>query len=113
MVDNKRYSDQTDFEFVHNLFNQVKPEVASPELKAKILMSDPVQGNNTGFSELLDTLWPFGALWRPAAGLSMAALFGIILGLSALPSTVDTDDTLTKEIVAFVMEVDGQLEDIE
>ena len=113
MVDNRRDSDQSDFEFVQNLFNQVKPESASPELKAKILMSEQTRISNTGFSELLDTLWPFGALWRPAAGLSMAALFGIILGLSAPPSTVDTDEALTEEIVAFVTEVDRQLEDIE
>jgi hypothetical protein len=43
----------------------------------------------------------------------MAALFGIILGLSAPPATVDTDEALTEEIVAFVTEVDRQLEDIE
>ena len=113
MVDNRRHSDQSDFEFVQNLFNQVKPESASPELKAKILMSEQIRRSNTGFSELLDYLWPFGALWRPVAGLSMAAMFGIILGLTDPLSTVDSDEALTEEIVAFVTEVDGQLGDIE
>jgi hypothetical protein len=116
MVDDKRHSDQKDFEFVQNLFDQVESEFASPELKAKILMSATGGKNNTGFAELLDYLWPFGALWRPAAGLAMAAMFGIMLGLSdplSTTSSVDTDDTLIKEIAAFAMAADSQLENIQ
>ncbi len=30
---------------------------------------------------LREGLWPFGPLWRPAAGLALPALFGLLLGL--------------------------------
>lgn len=116
MMDNKDYSDQEDFEFVQNLFDQVKLEYGSPELKAAILMSAPTGKSSTGFAELIEYLWPFGALWRPAAGLAMAAMFGIMMGLadpiSALAS-VDQEDALTEEIVAFAAAADGQLEELQ
>ncbi|MBT3989680.1 MAG: hypothetical protein HON14_08895 [Rhodospirillaceae bacterium] len=116
MVEENKHTDQEDFEFVQNLFDQVKPELASPELKAQILMSAPSGKSATGFAELLEYLWPFGALWRPAAGLAMAAMFGIVLGLSdplAALSSVDAEDELTEEIVAFAIAADGQLEEIQ
>ena len=116
MVDKNKNADQEDFEFVQNLFDQVKPEFASPELKAEILMSAPSGKSSTGFAELLEYLWPFGALWRPAAGLAMAALFGILLGLAdplGMVAPADSDDALTEEIVAFALAADGQLEDIQ
>ena len=56
MVDNRRHTDRTDFEFVQNLFNEVKPVSASPELKSKILMSEQIRRSNAGCSELLHTL---------------------------------------------------------
>jgi hypothetical protein len=115
VVDNNKFSDQEDFEFVQNLFDQVKPELASPELKADILLSAPSGNRNTGFAELIEYLWPFGALWRPAAGLAMAAVFGIMLGLTdplAALNTTDIDEALTEEIVAFTIAADGQLEDL-
>ncbi len=120
MTYNNQYSDQEDFEFVQNLFDQIKPEFASPELKAEILMSAPTDKSSTGFAELFEYLWPFGALWRPAAGLAMAAMFGIMLGLadplsnpmSALSPT-NSDDILTQEIVAFAVAAEGPLEGIQ
>lgn len=115
-MDDKKYSDQEDFEFIQNLFDHVKPEFSSPELKAEILMSAPSGRRNTGFAELLEYLWPFGALWRPAAGLAMAAMFGIMLGLAdplAALTSIDQEDALTEEIVAFAVAADGQLEDIQ
>jgi hypothetical protein len=120
MVENNKFSDQEDFEFVQNLFDQVRPEIASPELKARVLISAPAGKNNSsvadGLTELLEYLWPFGALWRPAAGIAMAAMLGIILGLSdplSANSTIDSDDALTEEIVAFAIAADGQLEEIQ
>ncbi len=113
MVDDKRNSNQNDIEFVQHLFDQVKPEFASPELKVKILMSAPGFKSKQGFVELLDCLWPFGVLWRPVAGLGMAMMFGIMLGLSdslLAISTVDADDALTEGIEAFVMAAELQLE---
>ena len=115
MVEENKHTDQEDFEFVQNLFDQVKPELASPELKADILLSAPSGNRNTGFAELIEYLWPFGALWRPAAGLAMAAVFGIMLGLTdplAALNTTDIDEALTEEIVAFTIAADGQLEDL-
>jgi hypothetical protein len=120
MVDNPNSSDQEDFEFVQNLFEQIKPEFASPELKAEILRSAPsAESTNatvTGLEELIEYLWPFGPLWRPAAGLAIAAMFGVMLGATdpLSPNTVaDADTALTEEIVAFVEAADGQLEDIQ
>ncbi|MBT3915353.1 MAG: hypothetical protein HOF23_03215 [Rhodospirillaceae bacterium] len=128
MVDNPRYSDQEDFEFVQNLFDQLEPEQATAELKADILRAAPTAnlGKSTrgfGFGskfksdldELIDYLWPFGALWRPATGLVAAAMFGIMFGVTdplSTNGTQDADEALTEEIVAYSAEAEGQLEDL-
>ncbi len=42
-----------------------------------------IPGNTTtGPGSLLRTLWPFGGLWQPAAGLAAAALFGLVTGIT-------------------------------
>jgi len=128
MVDNPKYSDQEDFEFVQNLFDQVEPERATPELKAEILRKSPsgilrrsTDGVSIGgkfksdLAELIDYLWPFGALWRPAAGLVAAAIFGIMFGVTDSLSTngvQNADEALTEEIMAFAVEAEGQLEEL-
>jgi len=128
MVDNPKYSDQEDFEFVQNLFDQVEPERATPELKAEILRKAPsgilhrsTNGVSIGgkfksdLAELIDYLWPFGALWRPVTGLVAAAMFGIMFGVTDPLSTngvQNADEALTEEIMAFAVEAEGQLEDL-
>lgn len=115
-MDDKKYSDQEDFEFVQNLFDHVKPEFSSPELKAEILMSAPTGKEKIGFAELIEYLWPFGALWRPVAGLAMAAMFGVMLGLAdplAALTSIDQEDALTEELVAFAVAADSQLEELQ
>ncbi len=128
MVDDPKYSDQEDFEFVQNLFDQLEPERATPELKAEILRAAPSgqlgksaggfsSGNRfkSDLTELVEYLWPFGAIWRPAAGLVAAAMFGVMFGVTDPLSTngvPDADEALTEDIVAYSAEAEGQLEDL-
>lgn len=70
----------------------------SPELSARITAAAFAQSRTAELSlqdgqlsiaadyrrrmrRLREGLWPFGPLWRPAAGLALPALFGLLLGL--------------------------------
>jgi|TARA_B100001059_G_C17738723_1_gene530353 hypothetical protein len=64
---------------------------------------------------LFNYLWPFGSLWRPAAGLIMAAVFGVIIGLTdPLSNTSSTDihSILIEDVTAFAITVNNQMEGI-
>ncbi|SLN45246.1 hypothetical protein [Oceanibacterium hippocampi] len=39
------------------------------------------------FGTRLAALWPFGPIWRPAAGLLMAALLGLTIGVASPPAS--------------------------
>ena len=39
----------------------------------------------------LKSLWPFGSIWQPAAGMAMAACLGILLGFTS-PNILENSD---------------------
>lgn len=67
---------------------------ASDALRQRLL--DAAHGINTvgeaGWRELLHSLWPFGPLWRLAAGLGLAAVVGIWVGLGAISGPAQAVD---------------------
>lgn len=83
-----------------SLINALPDIDPSPELSARIAAAALTQkphvhidarwpGDRTAraggylrrLRRLREGLWPFGPLWRPAAGLALPALFGLLLGL--------------------------------
>jgi len=76
---------------------------ASDALRQRLL--DAAQainaGGGAGWRELLHSLWPFGPLWRPAAGLGLAAIIGVAVGLGGLPgqAVVDPAQALAEEVL--------------
>ena len=100
---------------MQNLFDQIEPEYATPKLKATILKSAPSVENNIRYSGLFNYLWPFGSLWRPAAGFIMAAVFGVILGLTdpvSISSSNDIHSILIEDVTTFAITVNNQMEGI-
>src|SRR5690606_16810156 len=51
------------------------------------------------WTDRLAALWPFGAPWRPAAGLVAAALVGVVVGFTA-PQPTPADDADWDEATA-------------
>ncbi|MEP3112847.1 hypothetical protein [Nisaea sp.] len=47
---------------------------------------------------LLNTLWPFGGLWQPAAGLVAASAAGFIVGITFTDLPAETDTTLNDQV---------------
>ena len=76
---------------------------ASDALRQRLLDAAPAVngGGGAGWRELLHSLWPFGPLWRPAAGLGLAALIGVAVGLGGLPgqAVVDPAQALAEEVL--------------
>ena len=96
---------------------------ASPALAKRILAAapKPVPENQTttasrGRRPFLESLWPFGPVWRPAMALAGAALLGVIFGYS-VPAPIDTDFAFEvasiDEVVEFAVGFDQRLEFIE
>lgn len=63
------------------LLDAVPAPLPNPALKAA-LKAVPERAR-LRWSDRLAAFWPFGAPWRPAAGLAAAALVGIVVGLTA------------------------------
>ena len=59
----------------------------------------PVSLNLKG---LLNTLWPFGGLWQPAAGLVAASAAGFILGMTFTDLPSETTTTVVNDQVTIV-----------
>jgi hypothetical protein len=76
---------------------------ASDALRQRLLDAAPAvnAGGGAGWRELLHSLWPFGPLWRPAAGLGLAAIIGVAFGLGGLPgqAVVDPAQALAEEVL--------------
>ena len=76
---------------------------ASDALRQRLLDPAPAvnAGGGAGWRELLHSLWPFGPLWRPAAGLGLAAIIGVAVGLGGLPgqAVVDPAQALAEEVL--------------
>ncbi len=56
----------------------------TPELLARVL-ARPARRR----ASLLEELWPFGPIWRPALGLAGAMVLGVVVGLVAPPPFVN------------------------
>jgi len=72
--------------------------LASSALKARIL----ADFDRTQTQPLHQVLWTFGAVWRPAAGLIVAAVFGVYFGLNVdqgATQLVGADTLFAEEIV--------------
>ncbi|MZR30017.1 hypothetical protein [Sneathiella litorea] len=73
-------------------FDQLLDDLAQPatyssDLLGRVLVSS--EDINPG--PFLKSLWPFGSIWQPAAGMAMAACLGILLGFSS-PNIIDNSD---------------------
>jgi len=47
---------------------------------------------------LLNTLWPFGGLWQPAAGLVAASAAGFIIGMTFTDLPTETTTTVSDQV---------------
>ena len=68
---------------------------ASAALLGRVLTS--AEEINQG--SFLKSLWPFGALWQPAAGMVMAACIGIFLGFASPDIITGTDEDTLNTLV--------------
>jgi len=83
--------------------------VVSAQLCARILAAAPERG----WRGILEALWPFGPVWRPAAGLAAVACLGIFLGLSDVvgaPSEVSVSGALSEDVTSLVLGVAGDVD---
>ena len=65
-----------------------RPETTSSDLLGRVMMN--AEEINPG--PLLKSLWPFGSIWQPAAGMAMAACLGILLGFTSPNILASGDD---------------------
>lgn len=72
------------------LQEQSRPIVASSDLLGRVL----VNAEDINQGSLFRSLWPFGSLWQPAAGMAVAACIGILLGFSS-PNILNNGDEYT------------------
>ncbi len=94
--------------YVHGLERLLRTQrIAVPAgLRARILAAAPEQG----WRGLVAALWPFGPVWRPAAGLVAIACLGIFIGLSdalSLPNDVTVNGALSEDVQSLVTGVAG------
>tara|TARA_R110001599_G_scaffold37184_10_gene115762 strand:+ start:1399 stop:1851 length:453 start_codon:yes stop_codon:yes gene_type:complete len=69
------------------LSDKSNPIVAPSGLMGRVLMN--AEDINQG--SFLKSLWPFGSIWQPAAGMAMAACLGILLGFTS-PNILENSD---------------------
>jgi hypothetical protein len=92
----------------------------SPALAERILAAAPkpvpeprMARTSRPRPSLLERLWPFGPVWRPAAALAGAALLGVIFGYS-VPAPTDTgfafEVASVDEVVEYAVGLDQDLE---
>jgi hypothetical protein len=81
----------------------------SDTLYARVLAAAP----QAGWSGVIAALWPFGPVWRPAAGLAAMACLGILVGLSDLESRaveISTNGALSEEMRSLSLGVAADVE---
>ena len=106
------------FQTLDGLLQQGPVMAASPELKARVV-ADAVAmtGTENGeLAELIASLWPFGPVWRPAAGLIAAAFLGVIIGTTNLVQPAESaiaGAALTEEVISLAQMAGSDLEDVE
>ena len=62
--------------------------MAPADLALRLRIAAIPESRAPGWATRLRALWPFEAIWQPAAGLVAAAVIGIVVGGSELPDTV-------------------------
>ena len=82
--DTRHMEDNPDFPELIQLLRDNPPPLASPELKARILADFDQKADPS----LLAALWPFGAVWRPAAGLIAAGVPALAFAAAHFVATV-------------------------
>lgn len=90
-------SEVADAAALDSFLDALPTPVPSPALRAA-LKDIPDQAAQS-WADWHAGLWPFGAPWRPAAGLVAAAVVGIMVGIAS-PST-DTVTTETTSVAAY------------
>jgi hypothetical protein len=67
---------------------------AGADLRRRILA---VPDRRPAWREILDALWPFESVLRPAAGLATAAVLGIVVGVTTPPAIATSSNDITVE----------------
>jgi hypothetical protein len=83
------------------VLGQVRRLPVPRALSQRILAAAPAAG-------ILASLWPFGPVWRPAAYLAAAAIFGVVLGASDavnLRGEVSISGALSEEVFVLAFSV--------
>ena len=104
-----------------NLLRPGSALTASSALRQRILADAEMlsRPEKTELGELMTSLWPFGPVWRPAAGLVTAAVFGVVVGATNLTQPLDPVDSviagaaLTEEVISLAQLAGSELEDVE
>jgi hypothetical protein len=68
----------------------------------------------TESSDWTRIFWPFGAIWRPAAGLAAAAVIGLVVGIGAPLDDLNAaaiSDTDTEAYTAIITAAGGEIEE--
>lgn len=93
------------------LQEQSRPIVASSDLLGRVLAN--AEDINQG--SFLRSLWPFGSIWQPAAGIAVAACIGILLGFTS-PNILDNVEDYTLNDTVFsggtMIDLETEYEDL-
>jgi hypothetical protein len=80
-----------DAQALDSLLNQAPGLEPTPELMAEIL----ARPSRSRGRALLEALWPFGPIWRPALGMAAAVVLGVAVGALTPPPFGDGEATQT------------------
>lgn len=94
---------------VHPALRDVLNEAAALDFELDAMMATPERAIAPSPAEvrasvslnlkgLLNTLWPFGGLWQPAAGLVAASAAGFIIGMTFTDLPTETTTTVNDQV---------------
>jgi hypothetical protein len=76
-------------------FDQLLKDLSQPAYHSSDLLGRVlVNAEETNPGPFLKSLWPFGSIWQPAAGMAMAACLGILLGFAS-PNLLSSGEEYT------------------
>ena len=78
--------------------DELLDQAALPEVDGELLADLLATAGAQTWGQWVGSLWPFGPVWKPALGLTMAAVMGAVLGLVISPSA---------EIAQITQEIEG------
>ena len=76
-------------------------QAALPEVDGELLVDLLATAGTPTWSRWVGSIWPFGPVWKPALGLTMAAVMGAVLGLVITPSAETAQ--ITQEIEGLIL----------